>query len=137
MITKSRKTGERTLRFSLGHQLHFSGATTIDPGKWQHIAVVFRGTGNIDGDMVDLYLNGERELVDHEIINPPKDDRVIKTVIRGPNSQPLQIGCGPYLKGNISPYFGDIDEVWILPRALSAREVKGLMRSSKDGLPAK
>ena len=129
-IAKPSGSGERILRFSLGHQVNFSGSTPIIPGAWQHIAVVFRGTGSIGGDMVELYVNGERDQVAPEFSRQPKDDSVIRTIIDGPNSEPLQIGVGPFSGANMLQYFGDIDEVWILPRALSAREVKGLSGSN-------
>lgn len=130
MIGKSHKSPGRVLRFAVGGSTQFSGSTPIVPGKWQHIALVFRGTGNIDGDMVELYLNGEREQVNPEFSQLPKDDRVIATVIDGAKSQPLQIGCGPFPESAGGRFFGDIDEVCILTRALSASEIKGLMEPS-------
>ncbi len=133
MIGKSRKSEARVLRFAVGRSTQFSGSTPIVAGEWQHIALVFRGTRNIDGDMVELYLNGEREQLNPEFSQLPKDDRVISTVIDSLKSQPLQIGCGPFPQSYGGRFFGDIDEVRILPRALSAREVKGLMGNRKAG----
>lgn len=136
MIGKSNKENNRVLRFAVGGSIQFSGSTPIVPDEWQHIALVFRGTGNIDGDMVELYLNGEREQVNPEFSHLPKDDQVIATVIDGAKSQPLQIGCGPFPNTAGGRFFGAIDEISILPRALSASEIKGLMEQSKGGLPA-
>ncbi|MEP4077282.1 LamG-like jellyroll fold domain-containing protein [Haloferula sp.] len=133
MIGKSRRSENRFLRFAVGDSIQFSGSTPIVYGEWQHIALVFRGTGNIDGDMVELYLNGEREQVAPEFSRLPEDDSVISTVIDGARSQPLQIGSGPFPGSTGGRFFGAIDEVWIHPRALSAREVRGLMGSEHDG----
>ena len=134
MMAKGDKNGDHVLRFALGDTIRFSGRTPIERGKWQHLAVVFRGTGAIDdGDRVELYLNGKRERLDPKYTRRPKRAEVINTVIDSPNAQPMQIGCGPYKTGKLASFFGDIDEVWILPRAVSEREVKGLMGITKNG----
>ncbi|MBK1831913.1 FecR domain-containing protein [Verrucomicrobiaceae bacterium R5-34] len=127
MTSKSRKTGQRVLRFSLGHSMHFSGTTELAAGEWHHVAAVFRGTETTHGEMIELYIDGKREQVDRELSNLPRDDQAIRTVIKHPNSQPLQIGCGAYDNASPAPFYGEIDEVWILPRALTAAEIKGLM----------
>jgi hypothetical protein len=130
MLAKSPTGDFRVLRFSLGHRLNFSGSTPITSGAWQHVAVVFRGVGSLTGDMVELYVNGKREPVDSEFSNTPSEDREISTRIEGRFAEPLQIGKGPSSEHGFQLYTGEIDKVWILARALSEREVMGLMNGN-------
>ncbi len=130
LVEKSkRRQGKQVIFFSLGDNAYFSGSTPLQAGEWHHVAMVFRGAHDWSGDMVELYVDGRREKEDSSFTHPPKDDQEIRTVIDGPRSMPLQIGTGPYADGD-NPFLGDIDEVWILPRALSSGEVRGLMEQS-------
>ncbi len=126
LLAHSPRHGDPVLRFSLGHNVNFSGSTPLTAGDWHHVAVVFHGQWNEFGDMVELYVDGEREKVDRAFSHPPREDQKIGTVIDGKNSVPLRIGTGPY-RSKTELFLGEIDEVWILPRALSEREVRGLM----------
>jgi hypothetical protein len=114
------------LRFSLGHYVNFTGQTPLQRGRWHHVAVVFRGLQSEYGEMVELYVDGRRDKADSELTRPPKEDAQISTLIDAPDSQPLRIGAGPYGE-IISRFVGEIDEVVILPRAVSPVEVQGLM----------
>ncbi|MBU2509682.1 LamG domain-containing protein [bacterium] len=74
-------------------------------GIWQHLAVVY------DSDNVYFYKNG--------VLYSLEDTEVIRT-----NLNPLHIGMDPY---NDSSFFnGDIDDVKVYNRALSAAEVQNL-----------
>lgn len=127
LVAKSPRNGHPVLRFSLGHSVHFSGSTPLEKGRWYHVAAVFRGLHGEGGGMVELYVDGQREKVDAEFSQSPKQDRKIGTIIDAERSLPLRIGTGPYLNATES-FFGGIDEIYILPRALSEREVQGLMQ---------
>jgi hypothetical protein len=132
MVAKSPKHGRTVLRFSLGHHVNFSGSTPLEPGKWHHVTAVFRGLHDLSGDMVELYIDGRRERVDPEFSQPPRQDQKIGTIIDSTRSFPLRIGTGPYM-GTTNTFRGLIDEVCILPRAVSEQEVPGLMESGGKG----
>ena len=125
LVVNSSRHGQPVLRFSLGHNVHFSGSTPLRKGRWYHVAAVFRGLQDEGGGMVELYVDGRRERVNPEFPQSPDQDRTIGTIIDSERSLPLRIGTGPYLNTSES-FLGGIDEIYILPRALSEREVRGL-----------
>lgn len=126
LVAKSPSHKWPVLRLSLGEHVNFSGSTPLETGRWHHVAVVFRGMRSGSGDMVELYVDGQREQVDPEFSQPPKRDQRIGTIIDSGRSMPLQIGTGPYVTTKDS-FVGAIDDVYILPRALSEGEVRGVM----------
>ncbi|MCH7227126.1 LamG-like jellyroll fold domain-containing protein [Haloferula sp. A504] len=126
LVAESPGRGHAVLRFSLGHHVHFSGSTPLQADRWHHIAVVFRGLHSDRGEMVELYVDGQKERVDPEFSQPPREDQKLGTIIDSKNSSPLRIGTGPETDAP-HPFLGEIDDVYVLPRALVPREVQALM----------
>lgn len=101
-------------------------------GVWVHVVGVVSYTSG-GGGSVKLYINGDGEKITQPIsssYSTPWDYAV----------SPIYIGGGFTVMGSVStPFFGDIDEVAIWNRALSAAEVLQLYRrgSARIGLQAR
>ena len=85
------------------------GRSPLPPRRWSHLAATF------DGKQITLYVDGKEAATD-----------AFQGEIE-PSSYPLVIGRGPYDRARI--FTGDIDEVAVYDRALSAEEITDLARA--------
>jgi hypothetical protein len=92
----------------------FYGQTELNQGEWYHVA------GTYDGETMELYINGEPESTLGALSDVAAEWDPVWGGELNPGST-LQLKFGP------EPYYGAIDEVVILNRALSGDEVKQLM----------
>jgi hypothetical protein len=94
-----------------GHSADLNGTTTMLPNNWYHAVVTY------DGATVTLYLNGNPEA---------SAARSLDTILDGNG---LTIG---HQIGKASTWLGEIDEVQVFNRALSAMEVSELAGTYPD-----
>lgn len=96
------------------------GTTKVKIGEWTHIA------GTYDGEQMTLYINGEPE---KELYSDGKAkiDGKFAGKIQTPADQ-LQLKYGS------ETYTGGMDEIIIFSRALSASEIKQLMKGWKKAI---
>ncbi len=125
------KTGKRVLRLTFGHYIFFSGSTKLDQGNWYHVAAVFRGRARDGEEMVELYVNGEREKLDSTFTRSPSDDAALNTKTQNTFSVPLVIGRGPYLNSDTF-FHGALDELYIFPYPLKVDTIRA-MAARKTG----
>ena len=90
--------------------LSASGASRLTPGVWSHVAMVFNGTNII------LYVNGVRDGVSPTI----KQDTVQLS------NKPLTVGVLSFEAPTWYPFRGQMDEIRLYSRVLSAQEIADL-----------
>ena len=94
----------------------FFGQTELAQDEWNHVAATY------DGETVEMYVNGEPESEvgfltrGGDEIDPELDGEILLG-----EGNPLQLKYAP------ETYFGGIDEVVLLNRALSQEEIQDLM----------
>lgn len=88
------------------------GTTAVNDGQWHHVACTFANDGSPNANDIRLYVNGVLEAVSSST----------SQVLNTGNAGDVKIGS------DIQNRFwnGEIDEVRILPRALSAAEIASL-----------
>jgi len=96
--------------------LDFTGATTIENGKWTHVAATW------DGAQAIIYINGEPEA-------PIKGGGVIN--VKDTKDIP-SLDLGWRRSSASAYYFGDMDEVCIFNRLLDENEIKNIMGGLAD-----
>jgi ferric-dicitrate binding protein FerR (iron transport regulator) len=97
------------------------GSTNLLDGRWHHVAIVFLGgPGAGTASHLRHYVDGRLEQT------TAVKSRAISTVVSGPAALPLSIGR----RIEASPYFrtfkGELDELYILPTALTPEQIKAL-----------
>jgi hypothetical protein len=110
---------DTTLQFYLfdsSTSVYISRKTAVNPisaGKWNHVVAVWDGTFKSSG--MAIYVNGVRSDV------ADTNAGVVNSFDQ--SAQPLTMGKQLWTAGNLYFFSGDIDEVKIWDRALSASEV--------------
>jgi hypothetical protein len=97
-----------------------TGATDLLDGRWHHVAVVFHGGENADvSTHVKLYVDGRLEMT------TGRRQRAIDTKTNLPGSVPVVLGRFIDERADwLSKYLiGDIDDLFIVGRAMSQHEV--------------
>jgi len=147
--TPTDATGFFTLQGTVGKVLVFrtntasgigetrgEGLYGVPPGKWTHIA------GTYDGTVLKLYVNG--------VLVPNQGSNIGSTSTTAANQPlqgPVQLSGDPYLNFALAtshwrafandfpkyPFFGEIDEVEIFNRALSATEIQAIYNAGNAG----
>jgi hypothetical protein len=95
-----------------GHNRDLAGTTALQANVWYHVAVTY------DGTTVRLYVNGQAE---------GAKDLVLNTVL---STNGLTIGNRP----GIGKWQGQLDEVMLFSRALSASEVAAIYAAGSFGV---
>jgi hypothetical protein len=95
-----------------GHNTALSGATTLVPDQWYH------GAASYDGTTVRLYLNGVEEANGNLALNTVLDGNGLTIGWRSPSSM----------------WQGEIDEVRLYDRALSAPEIAAIYNAGTKGV---
>jgi ferric-dicitrate binding protein FerR (iron transport regulator) len=100
------------------------GATSLRDGRWHHVAVVFVPVGKENGPVqVTQYLDGRLE---------GTTLRAIKNKHAVDNSEDdlMWLGCTPNLRSHLQ-FRGDLDELFVMDRALSPPEILRLMTQNQ------
>jgi hypothetical protein len=112
------------LRTELG-KIYAVGATSLRDGRWHHIAVVFVPIGSEDGPVqVTQYLDGRLE---------GTTLRAIKSKRANDSSADdlMWLGRTPGKKNKARYFRGDLDELFVMDRALSPPEILRLMTQNQ------
>jgi glucose/arabinose dehydrogenase/chitodextrinase len=106
-------TGPRTVGFKLtnssGADMFRYGATAMQPNSWYHVAGVY----NASARTLDVYLNGQLD-----------DGATVGTVTTAQQNSSQNVLVGQRPAGGSFAFHGQIDDVRIYPRALTAAEVQ-------------
>lgn len=94
-----------------------AGTTRVDDGDWHHVAVTFQDDGTPEVKDTRLYVDGARET-----LHPWGGNGTVDTGDEGN----LRIGNAD--GGVVWPFEGQIDELAVFNRALSAAEIEGIYR---------
>ncbi|MBK7705907.1 MAG: hypothetical protein IPJ30_09035 [Acidobacteria bacterium] len=90
----------------------FTPSGVLQPGVWHHVV------GTYDGASMKVYVDGA------ERVSVPQTGSI------DPTNDPLVIGRNV---ANLAPWHGEIDEVQLLNRALSATEIRQLSNAGRGG----
>ncbi|MCC5842045.1 MAG: sulfatase-like hydrolase/transferase [Opitutales bacterium] len=113
------ETGVSVLRCEI-QGAFIRGTTALTTNEWQHVAIVLddlNGDGTLNLDEARFYVNGQ-----------PEPTTTASAAIQTGTTLPLSLGGSMHNTG--FHYAGDIDDVRIYPRALSAGEVADLAAGS-------
>jgi len=100
-------SGKPEFVIGAGDWVTAKGNVEIDLNRWVFLA------GVIDGDEIRIFVDG-REVMQKSFKGP---------VATGPA---ISVGNGNYNEAKERPFYGNVDEVYIIGRALLAREIKAL-----------
>jgi hypothetical protein len=97
------------------------GSTNLLDGRWHHVAIVFLGgPGAATDGHLRHYVDGRLEQTTAVKSHP------ISTSISGPKALPLSIGRRIEADTNFRTFKGDLDELYILPTALTPEQIQAL-----------
>jgi GH25 family lysozyme M1 (1,4-beta-N-acetylmuramidase) len=102
----------------------FTPAYTVPLNMWTHLAFVYSNSP----PKIFLYVNGS--LVSDQITSN-------SVVVAPPENLPLPRGCigGDIISGSLTdPMLGNLDEIQVFSRALSATEIAGIYSAGSNGL---
>lgn len=113
------------------------GTTTLRDGAWHHIAATFVPAGRARRLLhVRLYVDGRLEATS---ASKPKRPTATAATQPGPDEMPpddtLWIGRAPGGRSRSDRFHGDIDELFIADRALTAQEIRRLMKKNDPSAP--
>jgi hypothetical protein len=101
------------------------GSTSLLDGRWHHVAIVFLGGPESGTGDIRHYVDGSLESTTALKSQP------IATEVEGPKALPLSIGRriepGAYYK----TFKGELDELYILPTALTPEQIKALFHANR------
>ncbi len=115
------------------------GSIPINDGQWHHLAVVYTGRSQADGDPeVSCYVDGQLDrMTRYALDSPPKDANgkiEVNTTCTGPEAVPLTLFTDIYSdrkmpsRGAISLA---IDELYVFQSALTAQQITHLFHSNQ------
>ena len=102
------------------HAIAIHGTTHLNDGQWHHVAMTYDGSSSAAG--LKLYVDGALETTLVE-----QDNLGTASIL---NSVPFTIGSRE--NGGV-PFNGDIDEVEVFNRALSAAEIQAIFNAGSAG----
>lgn len=110
------------------------GTTPIDDGKWHHLAVIYTGHSNSEGDPEILcYVDGKPEPVTrHEQVTPFRNSHgeiIFDTITRGQGAIPVTLFTDMYSDRRPAPMSPtiEIDELHIIQSSLAVKQIGQLM----------
>lgn len=101
------------------------GSTNLLDGRWHHVAIVFLGGPGSGTGNIRHYVDGSLEST------TALKSQAIATEVAGPKALPLSIGRRIEADAYYKTFKGELDELYILPTALTPEQIKALFHSNR------